>query len=64
MIDPGEPGRGRAIGTVLVGLVVFLVTAIVVAFARDRLGVEIRPLVVVGALLVAIVVAALRMRRT
>ncbi len=64
MMDPGESGRGKALGTVLLGLVVFLATAVAVRFARDRLGVEIGPLVVVGALLVAIIMAALRRRRT
>ena len=58
----GQPGGGNRLAGVLVGLLVFLGTALAVRFARDRLGVEVGPLVAVAALLVAVVVALSRRR--
>ncbi len=60
----GPDGRGgRPAWTgLLLGFLVFLGTALAVRLVRERLGVSIAPLVIGGALLLAVAVALARRR--
>ena len=60
----GPDGRGgRPAWTgLLLGCLVFVGTALAVRLVRERLGVSIAPLVIVGALLLAVAVALARRR--
>ena len=60
----GPDGRGGrpAWAGLLLGCLVFVGTALAVQLVRERLGVSIAPLVIVGALLVAVGVALARRR--
>ena len=60
-MGPDDRG-GRPAPTGLLGFLVFVGTALAVQLVRDRLGVSIAPLVIVGALLLAVAVALARRR--
>ena len=61
-MGPEDRGGRPAWTGLLLGLLVFVGTALAVRLVRERLGVSIAPLVLVGALLLAVAVALARRR--